>query len=788
MKRGMLVLILLSLILILSVAPVSAGFFSDFWNRITGGSTAPSNGDEVQPIVGGCTDACGSYSNGQRICYTNTDGYSGYKTCGNYDSDSCLEFSNQTVCPSGQTCSNGECVANCGNGAIEGTEQCDGSNLNGQTCVSRGFSGGILGCTSYCAFNTTNCVSTNQTTNITCYSNVNCPQATNYYCNENGLRCQNSTSYQCENPGITSSYCLASGGGASCGSCVATQGSNSTCYNGACVPTNQTTGNSTCTDSDGGNEIYLKGTVTGKEIGTSKIISKTDYCTNQNNVVEYFCNDIYPNYEPGYVNNVIKSCPNSCVDGACVSLNYTGTCSTLVNQIANPSNFEEDSIKYYLSWANSYNYSWWYNKTEYAITEYAASWWLNYEDSGKNSYGMIQKSMIVFDDKNFDALNILKYYIDGGICQVHGYNDNLVYICNWNAYNKGVDIDQSTWKNREILWAHNNVLVRFSVGFGQKISEEELSRITERETKKFIDSLKDNSGKYLGWEDFSLDWPFRNHMFKSLEMCSSDVPQNTCSPYWQCITEPAICPEYGRQTQTCRDLGCDSPDIVSEVSCNPGICSGCLVPKWFESRSLGNNKCIPYGFRLKHQVGWIFGEETGNELVKLSVGETKDEDEINFSITPEGAVSLSVEGWGNQYTFKQGDKVEVNVTGWDKDIISLSFVATEVVYDDVNYENSYVVFNFTVVSLGKIADTISAYCDIDGYIKPQETKLKDDSPAECENNYECTSNQCSNGFCIDLSEQIKSEVGFFKSLGCRILNIISFSAVDYNECLAGNTG
>ncbi|MBI2097444.1 MAG: hypothetical protein HYT46_00705, partial [Candidatus Vogelbacteria bacterium] len=30
----------------------------------------------------------------------------------------------------------------CGNGVIEGTEQCDGANLNNQTCASRGFTGG----------------------------------------------------------------------------------------------------------------------------------------------------------------------------------------------------------------------------------------------------------------------------------------------------------------------------------------------------------------------------------------------------------------------------------------------------------------------------------------------------------------------------------------------------------------------------------------------------------------------------------------------------------------------
>lgn len=47
----------------------------------------------------------------------------------------------------------------CGNGIIEGSEQCDGSALNSQTCVSRGYTGGSLSCASDCTFNTSNCTS-----------------------------------------------------------------------------------------------------------------------------------------------------------------------------------------------------------------------------------------------------------------------------------------------------------------------------------------------------------------------------------------------------------------------------------------------------------------------------------------------------------------------------------------------------------------------------------------------------------------------------------------------------
>jgi hypothetical protein len=45
----------------------------------------------------------------------------------------------------------------CGNGVIEDGEQCDGTSLNGQTCVTQGFAKGTLSCTSSCTFSTASC-------------------------------------------------------------------------------------------------------------------------------------------------------------------------------------------------------------------------------------------------------------------------------------------------------------------------------------------------------------------------------------------------------------------------------------------------------------------------------------------------------------------------------------------------------------------------------------------------------------------------------------------------------
>lgn len=47
--------------------------------------------------------------------------------------------------------------AGCGNGIVESDEDCDGSNLAGETCGTRGYGGGALGCTSSCTFDESGC-------------------------------------------------------------------------------------------------------------------------------------------------------------------------------------------------------------------------------------------------------------------------------------------------------------------------------------------------------------------------------------------------------------------------------------------------------------------------------------------------------------------------------------------------------------------------------------------------------------------------------------------------------
>ncbi len=49
-------------------------------------------------------------------------------------------------------------ISICGNKIIEGGEDCEGDDLNGETCLSLGYASGDLSCDIACTFDTSNCV------------------------------------------------------------------------------------------------------------------------------------------------------------------------------------------------------------------------------------------------------------------------------------------------------------------------------------------------------------------------------------------------------------------------------------------------------------------------------------------------------------------------------------------------------------------------------------------------------------------------------------------------------
>jgi hypothetical protein len=51
----------------------------------------------------------------------------------------------------------------CGNGEIEGGEDCEGEDLNNQTCISLGYASGDLSCDIACSFDTSECIAPSPT-------------------------------------------------------------------------------------------------------------------------------------------------------------------------------------------------------------------------------------------------------------------------------------------------------------------------------------------------------------------------------------------------------------------------------------------------------------------------------------------------------------------------------------------------------------------------------------------------------------------------------------------------
>ncbi len=102
-------------------------------------SSGGSSGDVSSSSSGGtCMDDC---AEGEQVC----DGTTGFKLCGRFDADSCLDLSQRIGCPGGYECTGGQCLAPCQNECPADSTLCQGTthvlscgNFDTDACLEPG--------------------------------------------------------------------------------------------------------------------------------------------------------------------------------------------------------------------------------------------------------------------------------------------------------------------------------------------------------------------------------------------------------------------------------------------------------------------------------------------------------------------------------------------------------------------------------------------------------------------------------------------------------------------------
>ncbi len=482
------------------------------------------------------------------------------------------------------------------------------------------------------------------------------------------------------------------------------------------------------------------------------------------------------------------SCANGCRDGKCL-VAPIGKCDNLITKIKKSEDYKFQDIDFKSTWSGSYEFDEWWGDESHNGIAYQSSW--NAYSEGKSYY--LDYNVLVFNEENVDLNEWLKQRTSYQVCQITSHwnedKENYYYICNWDVLRNEQNTNNYNYQTRQIFWANKNIAVQVYVYTGKYLSDEEVLMISQKRLNDVLSSFIDNEMKYISWENFDFDWLLRGQIIDNFEDCPSEVKlfvnnetNSTCWPSWNCKIEPVICPPHGFQKKTCIDYSCNQEIREEQIYCSPGICSGCVVPRWLDSK--GDNKCIPYGFRFEQLVGWESKliEDTGEDSLKE--GEYGD---VSLKVLSDKEAVLTLygrDGKAYDYTLVLGESVEIIIPGWDEDIDSIKLYVKKIFYSEDSAISSYIEFSATVSGWQKVEKTINAYCDIDGEVKQQKGDWD-----KCMNSYECDSNLCSGRECTAINAMIK-EVSGYKTLGVKVLCKIAdvFGIEDYYVCLTGYLG
>jgi hypothetical protein len=204
--------------------------------------------------------------------------------------------------------------------------------------------------------------------------------------------------------------------------------------------------------------------------------------------------------------------------------------------------------------------------------------------------------------------------------------------------------------------------------------------------------------------------------------------------------------------------------------------TGCLVQRWLlpnYGSSISYEKAMNYDNRVCVPVGARFVQKrTSTEVIYE--GDYKDY-ALDVISSNEATLTLrGVNGEENSYTLETGESITISFPGEEA---TYTFYVAGIGYSEDNSESNP---NYVTMS-----DSYAYYyyCEYDGYLYNQKQSSDGGDWIECQSNYECKSNLCLEGECVEVRKLTSDLKNMWNQVWCKLSNL--FNEDDYTTCLLG---